>query len=53
MEALVSGPRHLEVESAILELKSVNCQVMITILAELIKAEGETLVSEIHKLIYI
>jgi hypothetical protein len=47
-EPLVPGPSRLEVEIAIAKLKSINLQAVIKFL---IQAGGETLLSEIHKLI--
>jgi hypothetical protein len=50
-EPLVPGPSHLEVEISIAKLKKYKSPGSDQILAELIKAGGETLVSVIHKLI--
>jgi hypothetical protein len=50
-EPLVPGPNHLEVETAIVMLKSINLQAVIQLPAKLIQTRGETLVSAIHKLI--
>jgi hypothetical protein len=49
-EPLVLGPRHLEVEIAISKLKKYVSPGSDEILAELIQAGGETVVSVIHKL---
>jgi hypothetical protein len=46
---LVSGPSHLEVETATAKLKSVNLQVVIK--SNQIQIGSETLVSAIHNLI--
>jgi hypothetical protein len=48
---LVPGPRRLEVEIAIAELKKYKSPGTDQITAELIEAGGDTLLSEIHKLI--
>jgi hypothetical protein len=50
-EPLVSEPSLVEVEIAIGKLKSYKSLGSVQILAELIKAGGEMLCSEIHKLI--
>jgi hypothetical protein len=50
-EPLVSGPIHLEFAIAIAKLKKYESPGSDQILAELIQAGGETLVSVIHKLI--
>jgi hypothetical protein len=50
-DPLVPGPGHLQVEIAIAQLKKHKSQGGDKILAELIEAGGETLVSAIHKLI--
>jgi hypothetical protein len=50
-EPLVSGPSHLEVEIAIAKLKKYKSPGSDQIQAELIQAEGEILLSVIHKLI--
>jgi hypothetical protein len=50
-ESLVPGPSHVEVEIAIAKLKKYKYPGNDQILAELIQAEGETLVSVIHRLI--
>jgi hypothetical protein len=50
-ETLVPGPSHLEVEISIAKLKKYKSPGSGQILAELIQAGGETLVSVIHKLI--
>jgi hypothetical protein len=50
-EPLVPGPSYLEVEIAIAELKKHNSPGSDQILAELIQAGGETLLSALHKLI--
>jgi hypothetical protein len=51
VESLVPEPRFIEVEIAIGKLKSYNSPGTNQIPAELIKAGGETLCSEIHRLI--
>jgi hypothetical protein len=51
-EPLVPEPSLVEVETAIGELKSYKSPDTDQILAELIKAGGETLYFEIHRLIY-
>jgi hypothetical protein len=51
-EPLVSEPSLVEVEIAIGKLKSYKSPGTDQILAELIKAGGETLYSEIHRLVY-
>jgi hypothetical protein len=48
-DPLVPGPRHLEVEIAIVKLKKYKPPGNEQILAELIQAGGETLVSVVHK----
>jgi hypothetical protein len=50
-EPLVPGPSRLEVEIAIAKLKKYKSQGSDQIPAELVQAGGETLLSEIHKLI--
>jgi hypothetical protein len=50
-EPLVPGPNHLEVEIAIAKLKKHTLPGSEQILAELIQAGGEILLSVIHKLI--
>jgi hypothetical protein len=50
-EPLVPGPSHLDVEIAIAKLKKYKSVYSVRIQAELIQAGGETLLSEIHKLI--
>jgi hypothetical protein len=50
-EPLVPGPSRLEVETAIATLKQYKSPGSDQILAELIQAGGEILLSEIHKLI--
>jgi hypothetical protein len=50
-ELLVPEPSLVEVEIAIRKLKSYKSPSTDQILAELIKAGGETLCSEIHKII--
>jgi hypothetical protein len=50
-EPLVPGPNHFEVDIAIAKLKKYKSPGSDQILAELIQAGGETLVSVIHKLI--
>jgi hypothetical protein len=50
-EPLVSGPSRIEVEIAIAKLKKYKSPGSDQILAELIQAGGELLLSEIHKLI--
>jgi hypothetical protein len=50
-EPLLSGPSRLEVEIAIAKLKKYNLPGSDQTLAELIQAEGKTLLSLIHKLI--
>jgi hypothetical protein len=50
-EPLVPEPSLVEVEIAIGKLKSYKSPGTDQILAELVKAEGETLYSEIHRLI--
>jgi hypothetical protein len=49
-EPLVPGPSRLEVEIAIAELKKYNSPDSDQILAELLQAGGEILLSAIHKL---
>jgi hypothetical protein len=49
-EPLVPGPSLLDIETAIPKLKKYKSLAGVHILAELIKAGGETLVSVIHKL---
>jgi hypothetical protein len=49
---LVPRPNLVEVEISVRKLKSYKSPVTDHILAELIKAGGETLCSEIHKLIF-
>jgi hypothetical protein len=49
-ESLVPGPSHLEVKIAIAELKKYKLSGSDQILAELIQAGGESLLSAIHKL---
>jgi hypothetical protein len=50
-EALVTGPSHLEVEIAVTKLNKYKSPGSDQILAELIRAGGETLVSVIHKFV--
>jgi hypothetical protein len=50
-EPLVPGPSYLEVEIAIAKLKKYKSSVSDEILAELIQAGGEILLSAIHKFI--
>jgi hypothetical protein len=50
-EPLVFGSSHLEVEIAIAKLKKYESQDSDQIVAEVIQARGDTLVSLIHKLI--
>jgi hypothetical protein len=50
-EPLVPGPSHLEVEISIAKLKKYNPPGSDQIQAELYQAGGDTLVSEIHKLV--
>jgi hypothetical protein len=45
-EPLVPGPSHLEVEIAIVKLKKYKSPVSVQILAELIQAGSETLLSD-------
>jgi hypothetical protein len=52
MEELIPGPSSLEVEIAIEKLKRYKSPDIDQILAELIQAGGNTLHSEIHKLIH-
>jgi hypothetical protein len=50
IEPLVPGPIHLEAEIAVAKLKKYNSPGSDQILAEMIKAGGEILLSALHKL---
>jgi hypothetical protein len=51
-EPLVPGPSHLDREIAFAKLKEYKCPSSGQILAEMIQARGETLMSAIHKLVH-
>jgi hypothetical protein len=50
-EWLVRSPNHCEVEIAIAKLKKYKCLGSDQILAKVIQARGETLVTAVHKII--